>query len=338
MSAGTDELSRIECVKGQGGKGKHGLTAPSSRRSAVADTLAECPVGRWVATEEIFRFMRALGNEFVVTRNPWHLYIGDPQYGSLGYDGGELILEERYLLCLLFEYAATLGLIDVAFIPPAGARPDYHNMWGTDDLPYFSRYDGLLYLRVTAFGAFCLGVEPAYAPVPKERKPVLHVLPNLEIAATGVELEQSDRLALDTYATRVSDRVWQLEAGKLLAAIEEGRSIAEIREFLTMRSAAPHPDTVRRMLDDAADRSTKVHDRGTARLIECADPALAALIANDSRTRKHCLIAGERYLVVPAAAETAFRRGLRDLGYLIASGEVRMAKGQRLNAPEEPDP
>jgi len=248
-----------------------------------------------------------------------------------------LILEERYLLCLLFEYAATLGLIDVAFIPPAGARPDYHNMWGTDDLPYFSRYDGLLYLRVTAFGAFCLGVEPAYAPVPKERKPVLHVLPNLEIAATGVELEQSDRLALDTYATRVSDRVWQLEAGKLLAAIEEGRSIAEIREFLTMRSAAPHPDTVRRMLDDAADRSTKVHDRGTARLIECADPALAALIANDSRTRKHCLIAGERYLVVPAA-ETAFRRGLRDLGYLIASGEVRMAKGQRLNAPEEPDP
>jgi len=121
--------------------------------------------------------------------------------------------------------------------------------------------------------AFCLGVESEYAPAPVERKPVLHVLPNLEIAATGVGLEQSDRLALDTYATRVSDHVWQLEAGKLLAAIEEGRSIAEIREFLAMRSAAPLPDTVRRLLVDAAERSTKVPDCGTARLIECADSA-----------------------------------------------------------------
>ena len=34
-----DELSRIECVKGQTGKGKRGLTAMSSRRDAIADTL-----------------------------------------------------------------------------------------------------------------------------------------------------------------------------------------------------------------------------------------------------------------------------------------------------------
>lgn len=44
-----DELSRIECVKGQTGKGKHGLTAVASRREAIADTLAECPVHRWIA-------------------------------------------------------------------------------------------------------------------------------------------------------------------------------------------------------------------------------------------------------------------------------------------------
>jgi hypothetical protein len=114
------------------------------------------------------------------------------------------------------------------------------------------------------------------------------------------------------------------------ASVCHGVDTAEISEFLALRSAALLPNTVRRLLDDAADRSTKVHDRGSVRLIECADPALAALIAHDSRTRKHCLSAGERHLVVPAAAEAAFRRGLRDLGYLIASGEVRMAKGQRM--------
>jgi hypothetical protein len=104
------------------------------------------------------------------------------------------ILQARYALCLLFEYAATLGLIDVAYIPPHGARPDYGNLWGVDDLSFFSRYDN-------------------------------------------------------------------------------------------------------------------------ARLIECADAVMAALIANDSRTQPFCLRAGERHLVVPAESEARFRSALRKVGY-----------------------
>ena len=333
-----DELSRIECVKGQTGKGKHGLTAVSSRRDAVADTLAECPVRGWISTAEFFRFMRASGNDVAVTRNAWHLYVGELQYGSLGYDTGARILEERYLLSLLLEYAATLGLIDVALIPPAGARRDYHGMWGTDELPFFSRYDGLMYFRLTPLGAYCLGMESDYQPAPVEVKPVLRVLPNLEIAAIGSALEQGDRLALDAYATRVSDLVWRLDAGTLLAAIEEGRPVAEIREFLAARSGTAIPDTVARLLEDVADRSAKVQDRGLARLIECADPALAALIANDSRTRKHCMRAGERHLVVPASSEAAFRRTVREVGYLLSGGETRPARNGRTSPPVDAAP
>ena len=326
-----DELSRIDCVKGQTGRGKHGLTAVSSRRAAVADTLAKCPVGGWILTDEFSRFMCASGNDLSVTRDSWGLYIGELQYGSLGYDNGERILEERYLYCLLLEYAATIGLIDVALIPPAHARRDYRGMWGTDDMVYFSRYDGLMFFRLTPLGAYCLGAESGYQPAPVEVKPILRVLPNLEIVAIGAELEPSDRLALDAYATKVSDLVWRLDAGKLLAAIEKGRSVAEIQKFLSARSGAPIPDTVARLLDDVADRSTQVHDRGLARLIECGDPALAALIANDSRTRKHCLRAGERHLVVPASSEAAFKRTLREVGYLLDMGDTRLAKNRRVN-------
>jgi hypothetical protein len=333
-----DELSRIDCVKGQTGKGKHGLTAISSRRRMVADSLAECPVGGWILTDEFSRFMCASGNDLSVTRDPWALYIGELQYGSLGYDNNVCILEERYLYCLLLEYAATLGLIDVALIPPARARGDYHGMWGTDDMVYFSRYDGLMFFRITPLGAYCLGAESGYQPAPVEVKPVLRVLPNLEIAAIGAELEQSDGLALDAYATQVSDLVWRIDAVKLLTAIEAGRSVVEIQEFLSARSGAPIPDTVARLLADVADRSAKVHDRGLARLIECADPALAALIANDSRTRKHCLRAGERHLVVPASSEAAFKRTLREVGYLLAMGETRLAKNRRANPPDSSVP
>ena len=316
-----DELARIDCVKGQNGKGKRGLTAASSRRQAVDTSLAECPSGKWIATDDFIRYMQASGNDLVVSRDPWGLYISDPQYGSLGYEGYAGFLNERYVLALLLEYAATLGIIDVALILPAGARRDFRKMWGTDELPFFSRYDGLMYFRITPLGAWCLGVESEYQPAPVEEKPVLRILPNLEIAAA--DLEQSDRLALNAWAVPVSDFVWRLEAGKLLAAIEEGRPVEELREFLRARSGAAIPDTVARLLDDVAERCAKVHDRGLARLIECADAALAALIANDTRTGKHCLRAGERHLVVPASSEAAFRRGLRDAGYLLSTGVTR---------------
>lgn len=326
-----DELARVECVKGQTGKGKRTLTAVSSRREAVADSLAECPVGGWIATDEFFRYMQASGNDFEVTRDAWDLYICELQYGSLGYEGGARLLNQRYLFTLLLEYAATLGMIDVALIPPAGARHDFRNLWGTDDLRFFSRYDGLMYFRLTPLGAYCLDRESDYEPAPAEVKPVLRVLPNLEIAATGSDLEQSDRLALNAYATPVADFVWRLDAGTLLAAIDAGRQVAEIRAFLAARSGSALPETATRLLDDVAERATKVHDRGLARLIECADSELAALIANDTRTRKYCMRAGERLLVVAASSEAAFRRALRDTGYLLAPDDNRPAKNQRTN-------
>jgi len=333
-----DELSRVDCIKGQSGKGKRGLTAVSSRRAVIASALMDCPPRRWVGTDEFARFLQASGNAFCVTRNPWALYISDPQYGSFGYEGWSTFVDGRYLLCFLFEYAATLGLLDVAYVPPADARRDFHKIWGTDEMVFLSRYDGLMFIRLTALGAYCLGAAEGYEPVPVEAKSVLRVLPNLDVVAIGADLEQGDRLALDCYATRTSDAVWKLDSGKLLAATEAGRSVAEIREFLSARSGALLPDTVARLLQDVSARSARIHDRGLARLVECAEPALAALIANDSRTRKHCMRAGERHLVVPASSETAFRRGLRDIGYLVAPGRARGLVSEQATAgsPDEP--
>jgi hypothetical protein len=195
-----------------------------------------------------------------------------------------------------------------------------HGLSGASLPNYLSFVEQFLSGRL---GAWCLGVQSEYEPAPVDEKVVLRILPNLEIAAAGPGLEQSDRLALNAWAIPVSDFVWRLEAGKLLAAIEAGRPVEEFREFLTARSGAAIPDTVARLLDDVAERCTKVHDRGLARLIECADSALAALIANDTRTRKHCLRAGERHLVVPASSEAAFRRALREAGYLLSAGVTR---------------
>ncbi len=146
------------------------------------------------------------------------------------------------------------------------------------------------------------------------------MLPNLDIVLVGQDPEPGDRLALDAYAARKSDHVWRLDATKLMQAAEEGRSIQEIREFLESRSGEPLPGTAARFLEDAGERLARVVDCGLVRLIECADEALAALIANDARTKKHCRLAGPLHLIVPAESEATFRRGLRKLDYLLADG------------------
>ena len=311
-----DELRRINEIKGQTGKGQRGLTAVAGRRKALVTALSDCSVGRWVKINEFFRYIRSTGQEFQVSRYPWNLYICEAGYGSLNYQGGEWgILQERYTLCFLFEYAATLGIVDVAYVHPAGSWHNYGDFWGTDDLEFLSRYDGLLYFRLTPLGAYCLGLTDTYIPTTVEVKHVLKVLPNLEIAAVGEPLTPGDRLMLDQYAKPVSDTVWRLELGKLLSVLAKGHQVSEFQEFLQARSSETLPATVQQFLLDAKDRGESLQDKGTVRLIECRDSALAALIANDSRTKKYCLLAGERSLVVPLESETKFRNALQKLGY-----------------------
>ena len=62
------------------------------------------------------------------------------------------ILQGRFILAMLFEYAATLGLIDVAYIAPQGPRNDYTRHWGTDEYECLSRYDGLHSIRLSTSG------------------------------------------------------------------------------------------------------------------------------------------------------------------------------------------
>jgi hypothetical protein len=181
-----DELRRVDVIKGQTARGVR-LSPPSERRAVIEETLCECPVGEWVSIDELFRFMRSEGYYFTVSNNPWKLYIGNSEYGSLGYSGsGEWhILQARFALAFLFEYVATLGLIDVAYVHPHSARLDFADHWSADDLPFLSRYDGLLYIRLNPLGAYCLGIENDYAPADEEAPPLFRINPDLEIALTG---------------------------------------------------------------------------------------------------------------------------------------------------------
>jgi hypothetical protein len=316
-----DEFSRIENIKGQ--RSRNVLTAAKTRRQMVDEALTGCPPGEWIGVDNLFDTMRAGNMSPTISRNEmalWKLYLVDPQYGSLGYAGYHdwNILEGRYTMAVLFEYAGTLGLVDLDYIHPAGAREDFRDNWGADDLDALSRYDGLQSIRLNALGAYVLGLTDTYQPVDSDATvaPPLKVLPNLDIVATG-DIPAADRLFLTAYAKQTADHVWTVSITSLLSAINSGRQLSEFIEFLTERSEHELASALSTLIADVHRRAGQLADLGHARLIECADPATAALIAHDRNLRPLCQGIGDKHLAVPLDQELKFRNALLKLGYVV---------------------
>ena len=309
-----DEFARVDAIKGQA---KARMSAPAGRRQVVADALAAGPVGRWFAVEDFFRFLRATGREFDVAYETYELYIAEHYYGNLGYSDPRAWeqLQGRFVLAFLFEYAATLGLIDVAYVPPQGVRHDFSSRWGADDFSCLSRYDGLLYLRVNPLGAWVLGLAEEYRRAAPARVELLRVLANRDVVAAG-PLPAADRLVLDRFAEAESDGVWKLSAAKVLGVVEQGGSVDELEQFLQSRAVSEVPDMVTTFLADLRAKASRLKDDGRARLIACADEHVAAELAADRQLGGKVLRAGQRHLVVREADLEAMRKGVRRLGYV----------------------
>lgn len=163
-----------------------------------------------------------------------------------------------------------------------------------------------------------LGTHPRLTRTAQQ---ILKVLPNCDIVVTG-DISPTDRLTLDAYAAHTADRVWTLRDKTLLAAIDAGGSLQQLRQFLVNRAGNELPNPVMTLLADVAVRATRLQDLGVVRLIECADPALAALIANDRRLRRLSRSVGDRLIAVTIEQESEFRNALRTLGYVLPAEAI----------------
>jgi hypothetical protein len=310
-----DEFSRIEVIKGQGGKG-HVMGAVPPRRAEIETALIQCPPGRWVEVKAFSRYMQASDLNFVVAHDPWRLYIADSEYGSLGHSGFHdwNILQERYIMALLFEYAATLGLVDVAYRDPAEASCDWGDLWGTDELDYLSRYDGLQYFRITPLGAYVLGIEATYQPAELPSNLVLSVLPSLRIQRVSGECSPEETQLLNTWAGAPTPEGWQLDRSRALAAVERGSDITELRHFLESRVDQPLPEPVASFIQRCERDGHALRPGASALLIECRDVQTADTVAGHKETASLCLRAAATTLVVRTEHLDKFRERVRILG------------------------
>ena len=314
-----DEFNRIDEIKGQKHKGRTNLTGIKPRRESVLDSFQLCPVGEWISIEEFFRCVR-LNFDFTVARDDWNLYISESGYGSLGYEYGAnfdkwYVFQARYILAVLFEYAATLGLIDVAYIPPFGARQDYGELWGTDDLDFLSRYDGLKFIRINNLGAFCFDLAENYELPKIAVESSFTVLPNLKIKVVGESLTDSEEFFLENFAEKENESVWNLSRERTINTLENGQKISALREFLESREDQFLPETVEGFLRETEKRAAALTDQATARIVECETAKIADEIAANPHTKKLCQRVGKKSLAIFERDEKKFRETVRKIGY-----------------------
>ena len=311
-----DEFSRIHEIKGQKGRGKRYFTTPESRREACTQTLKACPVGEWISFTDFMRLMAAKGHYYLVTEDSSFLYIGDAHYGRI-YD--EEWLTNVHSRCLMMEYFATLGLIDIGYIEPEKASDEYYNSIGLFDLDYLSIYDGLQYLRLTELGAYILGLTEDYCEAPSCETPVL-LLSNKRMQFMQPPTS-SERVFLINYADEFANDVWQLSKRSLLAHIENGGDLQELQAFIQARDDQPYlPTEIENLFKTLEENKQAVKAVGRVLLLKCNSEATAKNIASAPQISKWCQRVGKEQLIIPENKESQFRALIHELSYAMPIG------------------
>ncbi|MCI5221293.1 MAG: hypothetical protein D3924_01070 [Candidatus Electrothrix sp. AR4] len=311
-----DEFSRVTEIKGQRSNRGRTVASPTKRRPMINALLATLQPEKWIALDELLRVMQTdAAYSFKMVNYEWKLYICDPKYGYLDYYDTWGLLQFRYLLVYLFEYCATLGLVDLAYTSPRNARDDYRECWGADDLDRLSHYDGLHSIRVNALGAYAFGHSKIF-----EQKKVdaqLYSFADNEIVLPeNTTIAPGQELFLEKIAERTEKERWRLSRATLLTAINGGMALAEIQETLARESAEDFPSAMEQLFQEAEQRSTAFVNIGQTSLIAC-QPEFRQQILTRKKLNRLCLPAGNKHVVILPGKEKMFREEIEAMGFII---------------------
>jgi hypothetical protein len=314
-SSQLDELRRIGSLRGLQSSGAE-FTDPSRRRRAILGALSRFHPGEWVQVEEFFKTIKLGGHNFLI--EPEDTTVIQAQgYGLLdnaSYHTVWRVVNGQYVLVTLMEYLASFGAIDFACIDPRVAQYDLGGLREYIQRP-FSRYDGLLYFRLTPLGAYLIGQSEAYVPTETiELKTVLEFSGGLLLSLNRPQtLNPNDRAMLERFAEKMNDAVYRLEGQRTIEAIEQGLKVDEALHFLERKAGQEAPAEVRGFFERIKKRSQVLVRKQDAVLYQVKDVELMKSLLKDEVLEELCVLAEEHQLVVPVKHEAAFRRRMHEL-------------------------
>jgi len=313
-----DEAQRISSLSGYIKTNK--LNKPSARRRIIVSALQTCPVNQWIKFDDFFWMLFIRSTGFTLSSS----------FASFEYEGRMInevcspfmlhkVLERSYLLAFLFEYAATLGIIDIAFHPPGDMRNTL-NSTGEKVAPVcVSVYDGLSCFRINPLGAYILGLTATYEICVPAIAKKIHLGPGLKIKLAPDPANKPVAALLKRFATTTAPDHFTLSMDKALETVASGSSVSVIA-LLLEQSGEPVPPEMQAWIAELDRRTGMLTITGETRLIECATEDLALDVAYEWKTKYLCKIAGPTTVAVPARSEQSFRDVLMDLGYPIVQG------------------
>ena len=306
-----DEFRRIDRIKGQNGKGKRFFTDVVERRKVVAEYLKDCQPGEWIAVDDFSDFLFITAADLQISAAPHSLYLYSPEQGE--FDGGNWkILESRYLRCLLVEYIATLGMIDVVMSSPENEDATYDEF---GDEACLSRYDGLRYFRLTTLGQFVLGLTKSYtAETTNDNETPLTIQRQGRIAFDCEPTPWEQRF-LSLYADHAKENVWKLSRKKIMETLQIGGSIEELKAFLEARDDQPFlPEDCESILKQSAANLDGARIKEEALIVACKNEEVVEFIMNDKQLSKWCQRLGKLQVVIPKNKEKKFKESLNSVG------------------------
>lgn len=312
-----DEFSRVTAIKGQKSHRGRTMTTPVKRRPMINNLLEDLQPGQWISIDELIRLLQTKSEySFEMVNYSWKLYFLDQHYGHLDYHDTWPLLQLRYILIYLFEYCATLGLIDVAYQDPRGARyEDYSSCWGADDLEYLCHCDGLQYIRINDLGGFVMGHYNDYKAQKNDDEIFIFDGTDLVIGDTVV-IPPGLELYLEKIAERSEIDRWRLTISSLLTAIKGGEILAEIKQKLGASSTEEFSRELKKLFVEVEQRSTAFINVGQTILIECTQEARKKTLTN-KKLSSLCLPAGDKYLVARPGKELIFIKALESAGFIL---------------------
>jgi hypothetical protein len=312
-----DEFSRVTAIKGQKSSRGRTMTTPVKRRPMINYLLEDLQPGQWISMDEFIRLLQTRAEySFEMVNYEWKLYFSDQQYGHLSYNDTWPLLQLRYVLIYLFEYCATLGVIDIAYQDPRGARSeDYRSCWGTDELEYLSHCDGLQYIRINDLGAFVLDLCDEYEAQKSDDNIFTFVETDMVANDTATVPP-----GLEVYLEKIGERTevdrWRLTVASLLTAINGGESISEIKKTLEALSAEDFSKELTTLFTEVEHRSTAFINVGQTTLIECGPEARKQALTNKNLSSL-CMPAGDKYLVAAPGKDLKFIKALESAGFIL---------------------
>lgn len=311
MTKLVDEFNRINTIKGQT-RAKRAFTPPEFRRTTIEAALQDLMPDAWYSIDAFSDYMQANHYQFeVIDAECWKLYICDPQYGQLSPTWP--LVQLRYLLCVLFEYAATLGLLDIAYIRPHRAR-DHTDHWGVDDLEFISQYDGLQFINVNALGAYVLGLQDTYEPEPLDL--------SITIDQQGVVHFDGDvmpadlSIALNQFAEKCGEHQWKFTQKQLAVAFAKQGNFAALKTALKNHALAL-PAPINNVLCELEDNSKKVRFKERFLMFECQTEAIVDALLKIENVKGYAMRAGPKALAVSEKKQTLFLQTLQKHNIII---------------------